>query len=192
MVYYSTHFRVQVGQASNATLASNRQSRNQPVGLASKDAELLRRKRCCCPSHLGNAAAGELDADDVGVASQGVNDVGSDVEPSCHGRVVVHDHRDGARVSDLPEERDNGLVVEGEVEETRDEDQGEVGAGILRRDGGIDDVPCASSVAAHCDGDVCPAESAGDLASVTDELASFCHRERDGFAVGARNDDCRS
>lgn len=96
-----TYLGEQVCDTSDDAGAANGQSRREPVALPGECAELLRVKGGPDASHLGDAAAGELDADNVGVLAQGLEHFRVYVQASCDAGEVVDDDGDGAGVGKL-------------------------------------------------------------------------------------------
>ena len=112
--------------------------------------------RCRDSVQLACVAAGELDADDVGVRRELDDDVGGEVHARDGAGVVVDDERDGGLVGDAVEElehaggrgREEGRVVRGR------EDQGVVSAGCVGLTAVLDGLADGLGSAAYEDGEV--------------------------------------
>lgn len=180
---------VQVRDARDAADAADRHGRDQPVALAGEGEELVGFELRRHARHLGDAAARQLDADDVGVLAQRGEHLRVDVEAGHDAGEVVDDDGDGAGVGELPEKGQDGGLGHGKVEVAGHEDQGVVCAGFGGQLRLGDDLLCGLAAAAERDGERL-ADGCGGLPGSLDQLALFLGRERCRFAVGAGNDDC--
>ena len=96
-----THPRIQVAHPRNGADGADGQGREQPVALAGQGGELRGLVLRLDPGDLGDAAARQLDADDVGVRPQPRQHLRVDVEAGRHAGEVVDEDRDRAGVSQL-------------------------------------------------------------------------------------------
>lgn len=182
---------VQVRDAGDRARAADGHRGDEPVALAREREELARVELGAHARDLGDAAAGELDADDVGVLAEAGEHVRVDVEAGGDAREVVDDDGDQGGGGELLEEADDGGLVHGEVEVGGDEDEGVVGACGLGEVGFGDDGARGLTAAAEGDCEVGAAGGDGNFARLLDEGGLFVGGQGDGFAVGASQDDCR-
>lgn len=103
--------------------------------------------------------------------------------------IIIHHHGNRAVIRDLREERDDGILVHGEVVVTGDKDEGKIGARFLGLDGFVDHMAGCLAAAAEGDGEVGAVELGGELPGSLDEGGFFESREGNCFAVGAGDYD---
>ncbi|KIH92298.1 hypothetical protein SPBR_02446 [Sporothrix brasiliensis 5110] len=182
------HPRVQVGHARDGARAADRQRRQQPVALARKRAERLGRKLCAHARHLGNAAARQLDADNVGVPAEAGEHVRVDVEPGHDAGEVVDEHGQRRGRGQRLEKGHNRRRGHGKVKVARHQHQRKVGARRRRRLGLGKHLVRALPPAADRNHQVRLGRRGG-RARLLDKLRLFVRRQRHRLAVGAGNHD---